>query len=287
MAVVGAGTARSHAEVLLCERTHLPALHATRQPGADPKDPPMKLRTRLTAAVCTALLIAAPAMAETDEAFEPDLTPHQEWFSCDGGEYQEWTANALLDGMYPTWKPVEPTASVADGEGCANASPNAVRGVRPQTPFDANFVGTFRGNLDEITVSMHNIYVGTARAGGDITLRMRMTVNGQSLFGTESVTNAAGDEFQEPAVREIVVTPQPTGATGAAELLEFTVTDIGLLSEDYSTRRNRIEIVFETANTNSTRQNLWVWGNTEAPSSITFNPEEHAAVTTSAGEEDW
>lgn len=232
-------------------------------------------RTRILAATCAAAMaLALPATAT--EHFEPELEEAQRWFSCDSGETPEWTVNTLLDGVYPGWDDTEPSGSVASGEGCASLNPNAVRGVRPQTPWDLTFVGTYQGNFDELTVSMHNIVLGTAQTGSPVTLRMRMTVNGQSLFGTETVTNAAGDEFEEPAVRDIVMEPVPTGASGAPKLFEFTVTDIGMLSELDSTRKHRIQITFETAWTNSARQSFWAWGNTEVPSGLTFDPVEPA-----------
>jgi hypothetical protein len=239
----------------------------------------MMTRTRLIAAACAAALaLALPAAAEEDTAFEPDLDPQDRWFTCEGGETPEWTVNTLLDGVYATWNDVEPTGSVAGGEGCASLNPSLVRGVRPETPFDANWTGSFRGNIDELTIRMHNIVLGTAQNGAPVTLRVRMTVNGQSLFGTETVANASGDEFQEPAVKEITMTPAPTGATGAPKLFEFTVTDIGLLSEADATRNHRITLTLETAATNAARQNFWAWGNTEAPSGLVFNPEERAEV---------
>lgn len=65
--------------------------------------------------------------------------------------------------------------------------------------------------------------------------------------------------------------------------MEFIVTGVGLLSEADKARNHQIVLTFETATTNASRQNVWAWGNTEAPSSITFNAEEPAAVVTENG----
>jgi hypothetical protein len=243
-------------------------------------------RTRhLAAALALAMAIAVPAAANPD--FEPDLRTEEVWFSCDGGATPEWTVNTLLDDIHPTWSTRPPAGSVTAGNGCGSGNPSPVRGIRPETPFDLSFAGTYRGNLDSLTVSMHNIVLGTAQAGNPVALDMRIVVGNRSLFGTEEVTNAAGDTFEEPAVRRIVVTPQATGATGAPKLLEFTVTDIGLINEA-DLRNHRVVVTFETAFTNVSRQNAWVWGATEVPSGLTFNPDpdEHAEVVVSLAEED-
>jgi hypothetical protein len=235
-------------------------------------------RTRTLAAACAAALALAVPATAAEDTFEPEFIEADRWFSCERGETPEWTVNTLVDGVVPTWNDTEPTGSVTGGEGCASLNPSAVRGVRPETPFDLSFRGTYRGNLDAMTVQMHNIVLGTAQNKAPVTLRMRMTINGQSLFGTETVTNAAGDAFQEPAVRDIAMVPVGTGASGAPKLFEFTVTNLGLDTEADLKRSHQIVMTFETAWTNAARQNFWAWGNTEAPSGLTFNPEEPAAV---------
>jgi hypothetical protein len=239
----------------------------------------MKRARMLTAALTSVLLVAAPALAADDPVpFEPELKLEEAFFSCDGGETKEWTVNALLDGAYPTWTTTAPTTSIANGDGCGNANDNLFSGVRPETPFDLTFAGFFRGNLDELTVGIHNIYVGTARRSGTLTMDVRVTVDGKSLFGDTATTNAAGDVTTEPKPVRIEAKAKPTGATGAASLLEFTVTDIGLLDNAASTKNHRVVVTLATPFGANSLQNAWVWGNTEAPSYITFNPEELVGV---------
>jgi hypothetical protein len=102
-------------------------------------------------------------------------------------------------------------------------------------------------------------------------------VDGKSLFGNASTTNASGTVSTEPAPRKLAITPVKTGATGAAALYEATVTGIDMLGLADNIEH---EVVFNI--TTAEPLNVWAWGNTEAPSGITFNPAAPATVKTVA-----
>lgn len=124
---------------------------------------------------------------------------------------------------------------------------------------------------------MYNIAAGEGRRSGASNLDVRVMVDGTSLFGLAATTNAAGDVSTEPADRRISVKPVNTGATGAVQLFEVTVDGIGLMSAADDIEH---EVVLNVTTTE--RMNLWAWGNTEAPSGITFNNTEPAAKVPTA-----
>ena len=251
-------------------------------------------RTSILVAALSALVIAIPAGATTDdtaaseeptetvteEPTEPTWVPNTPltnvYFLCDG-ETKEGTFNALANGQYPGWSEDEPTGSITGGEGCGQVDEGFLGGIRPQTPYEFSAVGYYTGNLDSLTFSMHNIFVGQRRHTGASTVDVRVLVDGESLFGVASTTNAAGTVSTEPAEKRIQLTPQGTGATGAAALYQATVTGIDMLAEGDNIEH---EVVFNITTTEP--MNIWAWGNTEAPSGLTFNPAEPSAVAVAA-----
>lgn len=254
-------------------------------------------RTSIAVAALSALAIAIPAGASTGDtaAAEPTATATETptetsteptwvpntpltnvYFLCDG-ETKEGTTNALANSQYPSWSEDEPAGSITGGEGCGQVDEGQLGGIRPQTPYEFSAVGYYTGNLDSLTFKMHNIFVGQRRASGASTVDVRVLVDGTSLFGVASTTNAAGAVSTEPAERRIQLTPTGTGATGAAALYEATVAGIDLLAEGDNVEH---EIVFNITTTEPL--NVWAWGNTEAPSGLTFNPAEPSAVTVQA-----
>ena len=254
-------------------------------------------RIPIVAAAIAALAIAIPASASTGAAAtseptatatetptetstEPTWVPNTPltnvYFLCDG-ETKEGTVNALANSQYPGWSTDKPAGSITGGEGCGQADEGFLGGIRPQTPYEFTAVGYYEGNLDALSFDMYNIFVGQRRQAGASTVDVSVLVDGNSLFGLASTTNAAGTITTEPAARRIQLTPKPTGATGAAALYEATIAGIGLLEE---TENYEHEVVFNITTTEPL--NLWAWGNTEAPSGLTFNPTELKPVVLQA-----
>ena len=228
------------------------------------------------AAILSVLAMAMPAAATTDTTFVPNTPLTDVYFLCDG-ETKEGTLNATKNSQYPTWDTTKPTASVQSGAGCGQVDEFALSGIRPETPFEFTAKGYYTGNIDSLTFRMNNIFVGGGRNGAASTLNIRVLVDGVSMFGNASTTNAAGAVSYEPSPRKVVIKPVMTGATGAVGLYEATVRGIDLLTEDQNIEH---EVVFNVTSTEPL--NLWAWGNAEAPSGITFNPSTPAAVKTLA-----
>ena len=254
-------------------------------------------RTSIAVAALSALAIAIPAGATTGDtttaeptatatetptetSTEPTWVPNKPltdvYFLCDG-ETKEGTVNAQANSQYPSWSETKPAGSITGGEGCGQVDEFVLSGIRPSTPFEFTAVGYYTGNLDKLSFAMHNIFVGPGRRSNAITADVRVLVDGTSLFGLESTTNAAQQVSTEPAAKRIILPVKGTGATGAAALLEGTVGNIDMLAPADNLEH---EIVFNI--TSAEPLNVWAWGNTEAPSGLTFNPAEPSGVAVQA-----
>jgi hypothetical protein len=224
-------------------------------------------RLLLVAAVATLVAGLVPAAAE-EEAWEPNLRTEQVWFEC--GDDKVHVGD--VTGPIPTWSTEPPSESVAAGAGCGALDTMFMQSA-PGNLYDATWTGEFEGNLDAITIEAHNIYVGPARATGDFEVALKLFIDGQPMF----------DELGEH-----VIVPAERSSTGASESITFTVTDLGFTSErddDW----HWIDVVLhggEARHRGPTATDTlsgWVWGTTEVPSGLVFNPEETADVVVSAG----
>lgn len=220
--------------------------------------------------------VVEPTETTTEPAYVPNTPLTDVYFLCDG-ETKEGTVNALSSSHYSSWDTTKPSGSVTGGQGCGQADEGVFGGIRPKTPYEFSAVGFYTGNLDSLTFHMHDIFVGQRRLAGASTVDVRVLVDGKSLFGNASTTNAAGTVSTEPADRRLAITPVGTGTTGAAALYEATVTGIDMLNLADNVEH---EVVFNITTTEPL--NVWAWGNTEAPSGITFNPTAPAKVVTAA-----
>lgn len=220
--------------------------------------------------------VVEPTETTTEPAYVPNTPLTDVFFLCDG-ETKEGFVNALANDQYPSWDTTKPTGSVTAGEGCGQVDEGVFGGIRPETPYEFTAKGFYTGNLDSLTFRMHNIFVGQRRQAGASNVDVRVLIDGKSLFGLASTTNAAQQVSTEPADRRLAITPVATGSTGAAALYEATVTGIDLLGLADNAEH---EVVFNVTTTEP--MNFWAWGNKEAPSGLTFNPTTPASVTTAA-----
>ena len=130
------------------------------------------MRRKLLVALPTVLILAAaPAIAEE----VPEIAPLTTYFHCSGNVRAQ---NALAAQPVPTWNTTPPAASVQQGAGCGFADPGAQTGRNQENVYDAMFKGTFTGNLDSLTVRLHDMGVGAARTGAQQELGIRVSVDG-------------------------------------------------------------------------------------------------------------
>lgn len=167
-----------------------------------------------------------------------------------------------------------PSESFTDGAGCGTYEEPLFQAIEPGNPFyDLTIQGVVQGNIDELTVELHDIYVAQQRAGGEITLNVRVEVDGESLFGTEELTNVGGDQTATtPRVIQVPVTPE-VSETGISEALRFSVGDLyaqhgiegqtGDGSDAFHTVRVTLSVPLGA--------HALVWDATEIPSGIYLN----------------
>ena len=208
---------------------------------------------RVLAVIALVLAIAAPAAAEHGD-IHPTLRTERVFFHCAGPVKAQNATYAL--GTAPTWDATAPTQSVQQGAGCGYFE-NAVGGYlgSNETTLDSIFEGSFTGNVDSVTVELHAIHASTSRATGPYILRANLFVDGVDVVDQDAP--------------QIEVTPIPS-STRLSEMLRFTVTGIGLKTEDGDgSQSRRFRLVVRSV---MEEQSAWVWDTTEVPSGLTFNP---------------
>ena len=223
----------------------------------------MRRTTRLLLVLALASLSALPANAE----IVPTLRSEQVYFHC-SGDTKLANATYADSSVVPTWDTTAPTGSVTGGAGCGWADVSPLRNTQSEGLADGVWKGYFTGNLDSLTVQVHAIGVGPGRAGSNQTVRATLFIDGESVFGTDASGNAGR--------RDVVMKPV-VSSTQASALYEFTITGLGLLTEDGEGTLER-EIALTLATASEPAQG-WVYDTTEVPSGIVFNPATPAAVT--------
>jgi hypothetical protein len=213
-------------------------------------------------AVLLALLVAAPPALATSPTEPPALRTERVWFHCAG---QVPVQNVpFATGQVPGWDTTAPTRSVQSGAGCGWYENAGGAWLGPnRTTLDAEWEGTFRGNVDSLTVELHDVHVSAARATGVFLARATLLVDGKEHLNT----GEGGD---------LRLTPVPS-QTRLSERMTFTLAGLDLDDEPGtgSTVR-RYRLVLRSL---MEEQSAWVWDATEVPSGITFNPAAPEAVT--------
>lgn len=239
----------------------------------------MKNWIKLVAMVAV-LAIGGPAAA-THGGVHPTFRTERVYFHCVGPTKVQ-NANLVTDGP-ATWNATAPTQSVQEGAGCGYLDPGAARGANQQTIYDAPFVGTFTGNLRDLTVELHNLALSRARTGSMFVIRVRGSIDGTPIF-------------PETAGQFVNVTPVPS-STGASEKMLFTIKGLGCASEVLDAEGNVVDVktaglatedgdgaaeheLVLTIDSYATNQaSAWVYDTTEVPAGITFNPPTEEAAT--------
>lgn len=172
------------------------------------------------------------SVLETVEVTDPDTGEpgEQDVLACASAAYLSGCEAAvggkvylqLNSGSVPTDMD-EPTESFTAGAGCGTYEEPVTYATGPGNPFyDLTIDGFVTGNIDELTVELHDIYVGSQRNSGSITLATMVEVDGRSLFGTETVTDISGNETESPRRIDIPIDPVPS-ETGVSEMLRFSI----------------------------------------------------------------
>lgn len=214
------------------------------------------VRNRLSVlATIAVLLVAVPASAEE---FVPVLETEDVFFRCTGNRRlsQADLATSIR------WTTDPPTSSVAAGGGCASHDSQMCCSGNVSNEnyiYDAVFMGDTTGNLDTLTVNAWALDTGISRPESTVAFNVYLAIDGKTRLDNVPVT-------------------VESATTDGVRHIQFSVTNIGLLSEQDHTRYHDVHLVMKTP-TYSGSDLTWVFDATEVPSGITFNPAEPVGTT--------
>jgi hypothetical protein len=211
---------------------------------------------RLTRGVLVAGMVAClvtPVGAE--EADEPTLRTERVYFEC--GDANKVRLVNGIQGDFDTWSTAAPEQSVTEGAGCGTSAA-AVH----DPELNGTWEGTFTGNLDSFTVEAHVIDVGLSRdPAEDFAVYPYLWIDGEEV----------------PLWPDSFITPETVRSeTQLSARLRFTITGLGLVTEDgdgETERTIRLTLAGTPVDTGA-----FVWGTTEVPAGLTFNPEAPESV---------
>lgn len=162
----------------------------------------------------------------------------------------------LVNGLqedYDTWDTDAPDTSFQAGGGCGTS---AMPLADPE--LNGTWEGTFTGNLDSIAVEIHIIDVGISRLGDPYSVVPSLEIDGDPRYL----------ELEEYDLIGLDTERSETNLTVKGLM---TITGLGLMEEpgDGGTQRT----VRLTLTGTELDSGAFVWGATEVPSGLTFNPE--------------
>lgn len=256
----------------------------------------MRRRTIITSAILAMALFASPATAN----IQPTFRTENVYFTCPGPtklHQANWIPKAAGQTTNPSWRTAEPSGSVQSGAGCGSAD----WGGTSNELYSPVFQGTFTGNLQSMTVRIHQLLLGNARSGSTETLRLFGDIDGVPIFPAGAQPNHG---------RTVTVTPVDANS-GVTEVFEFTITNLGF-AEDITDENGNVvgtrtggaatengdgaqertitlglglhgtALSLDPAAPAGHKAGFFVWDTTEVPSGITFNPATPAAATVAA-----
>ena len=259
----------------------------------------MKLARLLAGVTVLAVIAVSPASA-THGGIHPTFREESVYFHCNGPtkvHQVNWTLAVAGSGgtsSYPTWDTTAPAQSVEEGAGCGALD----WGGTTNQVYSAVFHGPVTGNLRDLTVRVHNLLLGNARGSEVETLRLGGDIDGVPIFPPGA---------QPDNGRTVTVEPVPS-ETGASEMFEFTITNLGYAIDVLDEEGNVVDV--DTGGlaleNGDGAQEHWltlyvgvhgtglsqdpqghkvsalVWDTTEVPSGITFNPPDPAKAQVAA-----
>lgn len=164
------------------------------------------------------------------------------------------------------WSTAAPTTSFQAGGGCGYAD-TGFAGVEPgNDTYDAVFEGTHSGDVGSITVELHDLLLSQAESTllGGVSYTVRLTVDGSTVVDTSD---------QDPPVESA-----PTvSSTGLSQSVRFTIQNLPILGDVERNYQLTIGKYY------SDTAGAWVFGATEVPAHIEFNPAKAATTKIKAG----
>ena len=227
--------------------------------------------------------VAGPATA-THGGFHPTFREERVFYHCGGGTKLK-NVDYAQGGLSP-WDTTPPAQSVEDGGGCGQLDPSALRNTQPSGgTTDAAYGGTFTGNLQSMTVEMHLLAHSPGNAPTDtMTVTPWLVIDGETFVADTTMLESV---------------PMVSGNSGATRKIEFTITNLGKVTEIKDAEGNVTGLTLmglakESADSEHEIQlnvrargvgaenALWVWDTTEVPAGITFNDTTPSQVKVQA-----
>lgn len=194
------------------------------------------------------------------------------YLQCDEATAGKVNVYAAVVGANAQFTADEPAGSFQAGDGCGEFENSYGTGVSQDNIHDMTFEGFVDANIDSLTFELHDLYLGAGRAGGAVELGLRILVDGTSPFGMEQIESETGS-YTVPAMQYIEVTPEAGDAT---MVYRFSVTGLGAFEDmvvpgaDFGAGEDHF--VRFTITTPGDGLHTLVWGASEVPSGIVFNP---------------
>ena len=203
--------------------------------------------------LAAAVLVATPAHAGT-----------KYYFACTGDA-------KVQSDQAETWTTDAPTDSFQSGAGCGSADVGAFSGRQSGHEVDFFGGGTHTGAIQAVNVELHSLLLTRLRVAPAPGMEVELTVDGKDLIGPDVVfrpTPVLSSTGLTEAYRLSIAYPSETDEDGnelpAPPLIE-------------STGEHTISIRISSAFVDY--QNVWVWGATEVPSHVEFDPVSLSSPT--------
>lgn len=275
-----------------------------------PEGPPVRIRS-ITAAVAVlpalVLSLAAHADVSDPETCRPfDATDPDSPELCRVDTYLQCPDDDAEKVRHPAIEPVvpleydAPTRSVQEGAGCGQLDEPVFGGPQMNSLYEFNWAGFVDGGIDTATFDIWVLGPGTGQLGETIDLDVRFVIDGESVFGDETIVDVAGEVSTSPSRQRVTAEVLPSD-TFASVLLRFSATDIAaFLGPDVLEDADRhVEFTVNYPHTgdcaapppNGAERCApagvypFVWGSTEVPAGISYNRTADLGTTVPAGED--
>jgi hypothetical protein len=200
------------------------------------------------------------------------------YLDCDGAQGGKFYDGQTKSSVGLTAE--APATSFTAGGGCGGTDEPLFRGTEQGGPYSFDVAGYFDAvNPDTLTVELHDISASVMRDTGSTVLGVRLTIDGESVFGYEEIEAVDGTIVLSPATRDITV-DAVTSSTGVSDALVFTVLGLRdvLPSNFYAAGAGDLHDVRLTVDFDLDGEHTMVWGATEVPANITFNGDNDGAI---------
>jgi hypothetical protein len=155
--------------------------------------------------------------------------------------------------------------------------PGRGAGANQETVYDAQFHGTFTGNLASLTIEAYDLVLSQVDANNVSRIRLWLTIDGTEVLNWDaSYVDLSRELTNDGATSRFVFTVPDLGCSRDVLDADGNVVDVvtdGFVTED-GDGIGEHDILLTLDSYYTDRGSLWVYDTAEVPSGITFNPGE-------------